>query len=280
MTTLNKGFGSVLLLCTALLILAVPGHGMAAQVAASASAQLTWDSITFSSAVNWLDPTGADTRGSFSSAAVGLNGPADPYAPVDYIDGAPWGNTSATRTLNAPNGTVTGSASTTVPVQGNTTHAAAANISLTNVGTATVDVAQAVLSGQFTVAAQTTLTITAQYLLAASLLNDFSSFLSSAYADVSAGLTLSDFDTALLLQADERFYPFILNGLGTVGPFSESGTLSISWDLIPGVTYDFEAQASVAANAEANVPEPASLILIGSGLLGLAGFRKKFSRTD
>lgn len=131
--------------------------------------------------------------------------------------------------------------------------------------------AQAVLSGQFTSPQGGFLTVTANYHL--------EGFVDSlpggvAYADALVDLSLSDFDTGDFLAGGQD-WPFI--NFPPNDFFSWDGTLQIvNFLLDPAITYDFEGSASTLVSA-VGVPEPISLILLGSGMFGLAIVSRKFS---
>jgi hypothetical protein len=222
--------------------------GLSQALTSTGSASLTGLALTSDIALSWLDPTvvpPADTRGSFVGVTYGTD-PVFLTDATDAIDGAPWGPL----TVSVPG---FGSASTTLD-----SVTAGTNI------TAGQALAQAVLSGQFFVTTPTTLSASAAYALAQTLLG-VGGF---AYNDVSVSLLLEDFDTGALIAQDQRFFAY--NADGT---YTSNGTLSLPSTLLPIGTYNFEAEASTFAQ----VPEPGSLILIGTGLLGLFAFRKKSS---
>ena len=128
-----------------------------------------------------------DTQSSFSSAWVALNGNGNQPSTSDFIEGA-FTTTTFLAFLTDPTGQVTGSATTTA-----SSASASSDIALNNgPSLADVFIAQAALTGQFTVLKATQLTVTANYNFNQSL-NSVDG--GSAFSDILAGIYLSDFDT-------------------------------------------------------------------------------------
>ena len=291
----------------AFLILAVvllPGASYAITVSSDGSASIDWSQLSFTltggATVDWtaagLFGPGLDTRGSFSAVTAGVNTQPVIYDAVDFNDGAPWSNTAAAFTSTVGTNTAAGTANTGTPATAfdpATSFAAnsinaASNVVLNSKATTGDVFSQGVLSGQFTVSADTTLSITVPYTLALTMLSNLGALSNSAA--VTAALVLSDFNTtdpatgqSLVLQQDVQTLPNLINGIGSFAS-SQSGILTLSLPLFAldafgnPFVYDFEASATASASAQ-TVPEPATLILLGSGMAFLAIFRKRFERS-
>jgi len=267
-------------------------------------ADMTWNYSTFMYTdaagalvpVNWLDPTGVDTRNSFGSAWIRLNGVETDPGDSGFVEGA-WALAGLSNGLSDAFSTVGGSG-LTQPTGGITRGAilATSDISLNSFGSADVFIAQAAFAGQFTVPSFGTLSISAPYLLQLTLNSGTGNGGFSA-GDVSVGLVLSDFDItdpntgqSFILASDIRSYSNSIIGVGS-STYTESSVGSgvlpanmpdlaiLNFALSPGITYDFEAFASTTASAVAT-PEPTTLFLLGSGLIGLATtLRKRFKKS-
>ena len=289
---MKKRLFSNLVLAFILTVVVLPVQANA-DVTSSASANLSVPFFTALDAAGapvtiiWTDATGADMRGSLSGVSTTLNGDAEPYN-ADYADGLPWQNTYVTFTQGTVPNTVTGSADThsslTSALSGTVLPAdrlfASSALALGTPLTTGSIFAQAFLGGQFTVPTAATLNVTLTYSL---LLDLFSSGGIFNYADAIAALYLYDFDaldpndpTLSLLYTSSVFtLSQLINGDGSYNNSVLNQTLTLTWLLDPTVLYDFEASATV--HADAAVPEPISLVLLGGGMIGLAILRKRFA---
>jgi hypothetical protein len=89
---------------------------------------------------------------------------------------------------------------------------------------------------------------------------------------VSGGLTYSlDATSLMFLSSSTHFLNVRGTGIAHITGFED--TLS-TWS----ITATHEGQYAFGSSAEAVVPEPLTLILLGSGLLGLAGLRRRLSK--
>ena len=278
----------IVFLSLMLSLLMLPGAAFSGTGSSFGTAVIDFNSLTFSRAdLNWIDPVALlDTRGTLSGVSVTLNCSVEPYS-ADFIDGAPWGNTavSATHPASTLQNKVTGSAFTNVTNPLQPALSSTASVKLAKpVATGSVDVAQAVFSGQFTVPTNGILTVTANYKLHQELL---SSYFSSS--NVAAGLSLYDFNgfdpatgQSPLLASDLQFLQNQINGLGGLLVFDKNGTLTMTFDLVAldafglPIIYDFEAFTNASGTVTV-VPEPMSFVLVGAGLIALAAFRKRFA---
>jgi hypothetical protein len=256
------------------------------------TASINYNSITFSRTdLNWFDNTvipPLDMRGSLSGAAVTLNGISDPFN-TTFIDGAPWGDTSITKTVSDLTGSATANAYTNVTNTALPSLYSQGNVTMFTPGSGSVDISQAGFFGQFTVPTNGILTITAQYQLAHSLAFNGTPGSGFASSSVAAGLTLSDFwgyDPATgqspILASNTGELTKLINGLSL---FSYSATgdglLTLTYNLLAidpttglPFVYDFEAWTS-ATGAVAPVPLPSSLLFLLTGMPGLWMLRKR-----
>jgi hypothetical protein len=79
---------------------------------------------------------------------------------------------------------------------------------------------------------------------------------------------------------DSRNIDHMVTWLITGGQANEAGNYVIAWEDLPGLPAgsDRDFNDLVVEVTVATVPIPAAILLLGSGLVGLAGIRKKFKR--
>jgi hypothetical protein len=121
------------------------------------------------------------------------------------------------------------------------------------------------------VGASGSITIEADYALLQFLLSDSLGEILGGWAE--AGLYLYNDDDS----TEAEHNPGLLNFLPGGGLFfdSDGGTLSVTLAFDVGETGYFEAFVSNYAEAEAAIPEPATLLLLGTGLVALGLVRRR-----
>jgi len=90
-------------------------------------------------------------------------------------------------------------------------------------------------------------------------------------------MSLDVFGIMRLVLADPGAYGFD----NVTGMLSTAGTTDLTylfWDSIHPTTQGHEMIADFAYRTVAPVPEPTTMLLLGSGLIGIAGFRKRLKR--
>ena len=234
-----------------LTVASLPSNGHAVPVVSSLSSILL-DSITFTLDGPVTLDFRADTSSSFSGAWVALNGVETDPVGSEFVEGA-FTDTAFTATLpdaTQPDatGSVTGSGATTA-----SSVSALAEILLdSGPSQGDVFIAQSALTGQFTVSAPTTLTLSASYTFSQSLASVEGG---TASSDILAFLALDVFDTGEPVGTGVPQFSLV-NSLIDFGSFSDtgSGLLTLVASLSDGIVYDFAASASIVASASAPGP--------------------------
>ncbi len=253
-----------------LTVVALPGQADAALVTGSSYAYIDWTSLTFSSPSNFAWVAGSE--GNQSGIDLGLNDEHDPYN-TNSIDGA-FGTTSASNSVTATDLSAGASASmTTTPTSA--VGSANASVNATGVGISDVFLANAVFTRDFEISVAGTLTATADYWLSAHVTSD--NTLSYVRSDVFAGLYVYDFEVYDIFESDEVAPHRTINGQVDTKDLNTHGTLNLTILLENPGTYTFEASAGTIEHLSSAVPIPSTLLLLGSGLFGLVGFRRRFN---
>lgn len=250
------------------LLLTVVFGARAAYAAASAEsvASIDWDGLItpdLGVLMTWTSqwtPQGSSSYGYASGPGL---------FDSDYAVLPGWVDTSATRTVSTSRGNATGSAYT------NSSELLEATRAESDIGGSFYSSALADRYGGFTVSGSGGISVSADYDLSYALTSDRPYPADYAYADSSVYLYLYNYNTGGYAYLYDYMGANTYSNPPSEWTGSRSGTLAGRVDFSDGDLGYFYTDVYNDAGANSVVPEPGTFLLFGTGLAGLAGFRRK-----